>query len=269
MCSLPDEEEPTPSLGEAMVTWLKGDRRKKYRVEPESPGALEVSLILSSRKSLPGELINMSIDGSAVFFPANDCPDLTPNERVKLKFVMTQTKKSITIDAIVKDSCTAGERKLCRFQFAEPASFVQELDPSLWEYFNRRQGFRVEPERVEPIEVMLEWRDGFAQGRIIDISTTGMGLEVDPELARALGHGDRLTLSFRLPGSEIPLKLAGNIVHGKPKGENTHCGIRFDWSWSKTDDFELQESVIGAYLMRRHREIGRKHSRSRKSKEPK
>lgn len=251
-------------MGENMVTLFKGDRRKKYRVEPESPGVLEVSLILSSRKSLPGELINMSLDGSAVFFPAKQCPDLTPNERVKLKFGMTQTKKSVTIDAIVKDSCTAGERKLCRFQFAEPASFVQELDPSLWKYFNRRKGFRMEPDELEPIEVMLEWHGGFAHGRIIDISTTGMGLEVDPELARALRRADLLTLSFQLPGSVIPLKLAGNTAHRKPKGENTHCGIRFDWNWSKTDEFELQESVIGAYLMRRHREIGRKRSRKRK-----
>jgi len=251
-----------------MVIWFKGDRRKKYRVERESLGALAVGLVLSSRKSLPGELINMSLDGSAVFFPGNKCPDLTPNERVKLKFVMTQRKKSITIDAIVKDSCTAAERKLCRFQFAEPASFVQELDPSLWKYFNRRQGFRIEPDGVEPIEVMLEWHGGFAQGRIIDISTTGMGLEVDPELARALGQADRLTVSFQLPGSEMPLKLVGNTMYRKPKGQNSHCGIRFDWSWSKTDNFELQESVIGAYLMRRQREIDRKRSRLKRSKDP-
>lgn len=249
-----------------MVPWFKADRRKKYRVEPESPNVLEVSLIASSRKVLPGELINMSLDGSAVFFPANECPDLTPNERVKLKFVIAPSKKSIMIDAIVKDSCTTGERKLCRFQFEEPAGFVHELDPALWEYFNRRQGFRVEPNAVEPIEVILEWRSGFAQGRIIDISTTGTGLEVDPELVRALGHHHRLTLSFQLPGSKIPLKLAGNITYRKPKGENTHCGIRFNWNWSKTDSFELQESVIGAYLMRRQREIGSKSSPVRKSK---
>ena len=247
-----------------MVPWFKGDRRKKYRVEPESPGALEVSLMLSSRKSVSGELINMSLDGSAVFFPANGCPDLTTNERVKLKFVIAQSKKSIMIDAIVKDSCTAGERKICRFQFGEPAGFVQELDPALWEYFNRRQGFRVEPNAIEPIEVMLEWRSGFAQGRIIGISTTGMGLEVDPEIVRALGHTHRLTLSFQLPGSEIPLKLVGNIMYHKSKGKDSQCGIRFDWDWRKTDKFELQESVIGAYLMRRHQEIGRKRSPKKK-----
>lgn len=249
---------------EDMVPWFKGDRRKTYRVEPESRGALEVRLIVSRRKPLLGELINMSLDGSAVFFPANECPDLTTNERVKLKFAIAQSKKSVMIDAIVKDSCTAGERKLCRFQFEEPAGFIRELDPALWEYFNRRQGFRVEPNAIEPIEVMLEWRSGFAQGRIIDISTTGMGLEVDPEILRALGHSHRLTLSFKLPGSEIPLKLVGTIIYRKSKGEDPQCGIRFDWDWRKTDNFELQESVIGAYLMRRHQETGRKRSRKKK-----
>lgn len=249
-----------------MVTWFKGDRRKTYRVEPEQLGDVEVSLVLSSQKLLPGELINMSLHGSAVFFPANECPDLTPNEMVKLKIVIAPSKKSITIDVIVKDSCMAGGKKLCRFQFAEPATFVQELDPSLWEYFNRRQSFRVEPDQAEPIEVMLEWQGGFGQGRIIDISTAGMRLELDPELARTLRHADPLTLSSQLPGSKIPLKLAGNIRYRKPKEENTHCGIRFNWNWSKTDNFELQESAIGAYLMRRQREIGSKSSPVRKSK---
>jgi len=98
-----------------MVTWFKGDRRKKYRVEPERLGVVEVSLLRSSRKLLPGELINMSLDGSAVFFPAKQCPDLRPNERVKLQFGMTQTKKSVTIDAIVKDSCTAGDSGSTRY----------------------------------------------------------------------------------------------------------------------------------------------------------
>jgi hypothetical protein len=198
-----------------MVTWFRRDRRNKYRVEPEELGDVEVNLVLSSQRLLPGELINMSLDGNAVFFPAKEWPDLTPNERVMLKIVIPPSMKSITIDALVKDSCMAGGKKLCRFQFAKPATFLQKLDPSLGEYFNRRKSFRVEPDQAEPIKVMLEWQGGFAQGRIIDISTAGMGLELDPELARTLGHADLLTLSFHLPGSKIPLKLAGKLLTRK------------------------------------------------------
>jgi hypothetical protein len=247
-----------------MVPWFKRDRRKRYRVEPESLGAVAVSLIASSRKSVHGKLINMSVDGSAVFFPANECPELTTDQRVKLKFVIAPSKHSTVITATVKDLCTAGENKLCRFQFEESADFIQELDPAFWEYFNRREGVRVKPNAVEPIKVMLEWHSGFAQGQIIDISTTGMGLEVAPELGGALRHGQRLKLSFHLPGSEIPLKLVGNIIYNQPKGNDFQCGIRFEWDWSKTAKFELQESVIGAYLMRRQREIGGEPLRKKK-----
>jgi hypothetical protein len=247
-----------------MVPWTKKNRRKKYRVEPETPEAVAVSLIASSRKSVHGKLINMSVDGSAVFFPANECPELTTDQRVKLKFVIAPSKHSIMINATVKDLCTAGESKLCRFQFEESADFIRELDPALWEYFNRRKGVRVKPNAAETIGVILEWHSGFAQGQIIDISTTSMGLEVAPELGGALRHGQPLTLSFHLPGSEIPLKLVGNIIHNQPKGNDFQCGIRFEWDWSKTAKFELQESVIGAYLMRRHREIDGEPLREKK-----
>ena len=159
-----------------MVALFKAGRRKKYRVEMPSSGVVEVGLVFSRQKVVPGDPVNLNLDGSALIFPAHQCPDLTPNEKVKLQFVMTQTKKRILINAMVKDTCTAGKRRLCRFQFAEPDRLLQELGPSLYDYFNRREDLRIKPDESEPIQVLLEWHSGFAQGRIIDVSTTGIGL---------------------------------------------------------------------------------------------
>ena len=56
------------------------------------------------------------------------------------------------------------------------------------------------------------------------------------------------------------MKLAGSITYRKPKGEYAYCGIKFEWDWSKTEKFELQESVIGAFLMRQQRDTDGKPS---------
>ena len=40
--------------------------------------------------------------------------------------------------------------------------------------------FRVKPDINEPIVVDIEWNDGSTQGRVIDISQSGMGLGIKP-----------------------------------------------------------------------------------------
>lgn len=232
---------------------FKKDSRKQYRTQAKDFSPFQFHLVLPGRKLLPGAIFNTSMNGTAIAFDLQRLPPLAINERVKLQLSMPQSKKTIMVDATLKHLKNANNNVICRFQFADPSSLAKRLDISLMSYFNRREAFRVRPDINEPIEVDIEWNAGSTQGRVIDISLTGMGLGLKPEVAKILSYAEPVTLSFRLPVSEKILMIGGTTVNPRPSGEIILYGIKYDWS--QTENAYRQESVITSYVIYRQREI--------------
>ena len=85
------------------------------------------------------------------------------------------------------------------------------------------------------------------QGRVIDLSITGIGLEVHNKDAQKLKYSDRLVLSFQLPGCTELFNITGVVSYKKPLEGNVRCGIKFDWS--RTENFVYQEMSISRYII--------------------
>jgi hypothetical protein len=229
------------------------DSRKQFRANGKDFFPFRFNLVLPGRELLPGNIFNTSMNGAAIGFDPQKFPDFALNERVKLELTMTQSKKIIMVDATLIHLRRTSEEAICRFQFADPSSLAKNLDISLMSYFNRREAFRVKPDIHEPIVVDIEWKDGSTRGRVIDISQSGMGLGIKPEVTKILGHPEQVILSFRLPTSKKTVKIVGTTVHPRTSRKIILYGIKYDFG--QTEDSYQQESAITSYVIYRQREI--------------
>jgi c-di-GMP-binding flagellar brake protein YcgR len=233
----------------------KAEKGKESPGKPEPSVPFQFSLMLPDRRLFPNDIVDISMGGAAMVFKADECPDFPRNENVKLILIMTHTRKTVEIEATVTDSRTSKGTKLYHFQFVDPQILDQELDPSLLDYFNRRNAFRVNCVVTPPLEVTLK-RDGVLdQGWIIDISKTGMGFGVKPKVAEKLGSPVRLTLTFKLPGAQMPVKLEGKVAHRTPHTKVVRYGIEFNWK--ETEGSQQHETAINSYILRRQQELVR------------
>ena len=81
---------------------------------------------------------------------------------------------------------------------------------------------------ITRIEVSLEKNGRFVLGRSLNISATGMLLEVD----RVLPGEGRLRIHFYLPGDPKPMQIMGEVLRAEFTGTMAKYGVRF----VETDD---------------------------------
>jgi len=218
-------------------------------IRPVTLKDIKVSLILPDREIISHEILYFSPTQAVVCFPIKTCPELLPAEKVKLKVIFFKAEAILLLDAAVRSCKTDRIAKQCKFQLTAKEHTISQLKRALGKDFNRRKAFRVTQEEDSPIQVTLKWDTGSGSGRMIDISTSGMGLLVSAEIAQILSYHDRLHLKFNLPGSENSLKLIGTVPYSRGIGENSHYGIQIDWD--QTDSFYRQEAIISTYVAQR------------------
>ena len=153
------------------------------------------------------------------------------------------------LDALVRDSKRDRDTLLYQFQFIDTTALLRDMDPTLMSYFNRRQAFRVRPDPLDPLEVTIAWDDLSTSGLIMDISTRGVALVVDRSTARKLENEDQISLTFKLPGDEAMLKIAGKPAHLVPVQKDVRYGILF--LWKETAEAGQKERLISRYVMQR------------------
>jgi hypothetical protein len=99
---------------------------------------------------------------------------------------------------------------------------------------------------ITRIEVSLEKNGRFVLGRSLNISATGMLLEVD----RVLPGEGRLRIHFYLPGEAKPMQIMGEVLRAEFTGTMAKYGVRF----IETD--EEQRARIERFVQRlRAREL--------------
>jgi len=236
-----------------MLKLVEKERRQHYRVELKHPKPVRMNLVLSDGDPLEGEIINISKGGVRVSFPADKAPVLARGQKTTLKIEKASNHKTVVIDAVMEGIIESGGKNLYRFQFTDTNHLNEEMAPSIFKYFNRRQFLRMRPGAATRIEATVELGGALYQGRAIDISRGGIRLSIESKIAERIKQLDQAIISFQLPGCEIPLKLMGIIIYHWPEGGKIVCGIKFDWS--ETDGFRQQEAAIADYVQRRQREV--------------
>ncbi len=229
--------------------------RDSAPIRPVSLKDLKVSLVLSDREIISHDILYFSTTEAVVCFPIKTCPDLLPAEKVNLKVVFLKTDPILLFDAAVRSCKTDGIAKQCKFQLTAKEHTISQLERALGKDFNRRKAYRVTSDEGSPIQVDLKWDTGSGIGRMVDISTSGMGLLIAPEITESLSYHDRLQLKFNLPESEIPLNLIGTVSYSRASDKNSHYGIQIDWD--QTGSFYRQEAIISTYVTRRQQGIAK------------
>jgi hypothetical protein len=229
--------------------WLGKEKRQHPRtqVEPPSLDSFSVTLETSGRESLSCQVRDLSISRVLVSVPPEECPRFESGDKIKLTVAVAQLQETILLNAVVTE-CTSGAGTTdITLIFEDPSRFADRLDPVHLSFLNSRQSYRVEmADSRYHTEVSIVWDGGRAVGWINDLSLSGMGLGVEPEVAQLLTDTARLELTFSLHGTEATLCLVGRIRYQRPAGRNFHCGILFDQD--RSADYQQQERIIASYL---------------------
>ncbi|MHC4108884.1 MAG: PilZ domain-containing protein [Planctomycetota bacterium] len=233
------------------------DRRQQYRVQPDGPEALRVTIERTGRKAVAGEAMDVSVGGALVRLEAQDVRELTVGEQVRLHFTGGQLNAPLVATATVVHRCDIDEGDGCNYglQFMDRDRLEGELTPELFRLFNRRGSYRVQPDAKKPVTVTVEVvPDGpRAHGRMVDISATGIGVHVPAAVEAALVAVSRIRVSFTLPTSDDPLCLEG-IIRSRRLigGEAVRYGILFMLDAGEAG--QDQQSAIIDYVRRRQQD---------------
>lgn len=232
--------------------------RRRSKKETISSFPFSFDLMLPGRKKLAGNLADVNMEGAAISFPVEQCPALKNSERIRLALTIFETKKTMLLDAVVNGSRTVQDRILFQFRFIDTTHILKDPDPVLSGYFNRRESFRVRPDLSEPIRVSFKWEGKSVEGSILDISLTGIGLALEPKVARQLEYAKQITMTFRLPDETMPFEIVGNTTNFIPVGKLVRYGIQFDRK--ETMNIRNKERRILKYIMQRQLVMLKKRS---------
>ena len=125
--------------------WFGREQRQQQRsqVEPPSLDSFSVYLEISEQESLPCKVRDLSISSASVSFPAEQCPDLDPGDKVKLTIIVAQLQETIPLNGLVKECTTEENTKCITFIFEDSSRFNARLDSSHLSFLNSRQSYRV------------------------------------------------------------------------------------------------------------------------------
>jgi CheY-like chemotaxis protein len=154
-------------------------------------------------------------------------------------------------------------------RFVGPARHADRLRSVALLALNRRRAVRVASDQRNPIVVSLQREDGVTvgDGALIDLSTCGMGLLVDPKLADFLPVGGLVALTVPLPTRPMPVRMMAKVVHAKVQqvedsGDGTrYFVLRAGMELHPTAGGRVRmEQALTEYIMRRQRETLRRRN---------
>jgi hypothetical protein len=241
------------------VKLFKREKREKSSGKSGSAVPFEFSLMLPGRIRLAGKMVDVSLRGAAISFPCDKCPVFEPEERVRLRLGMKASGDAIMLDAWARDSSEDQNTRLYQFEFVDTTVLLRDLDPTLMDYFNRREAFRVRPDSLDPVDVTITKDDITISGPIMDISITGVALHVDRSAERELEGKDDVSLTIRLPDDNTRMEIIGKPAHVVRVERGARYGISF--LWKETENAGLKERLISRYVM--HRQMALSKTRMR------
>src|SRR5258706_106017 len=149
----------------------------------------------------PCEVLDLSLGGAAICFPAVKAPAICRGQEVLLEFKSmareTDVRAKAKIVVVVADSV----RVRCGMVFSETGTLLEQLDAYHARLFNRRRFPRVLPDLRTKLALTMTWEDGVLEARAHDISAGGLGLGLSREAANELAGIEFVQVRFTIPGT--------------------------------------------------------------------
>lgn len=224
-------------------------RREQYR-EPQRRPFLRAKLEVLGVAAVEGQVVDLSAGGAGLLLSKGQASKMRVGLGACLLFETLVLLKPIRLTARV--ACTAEEsdgRVRVGLEFTRPGELDRQVPFVLRKEFNRRGEPRSRPDG--PIDVLVAASDGSEQvrGRVVDVSTGGLGVSLGARDPGKLATAERVTLSFGLPGSSTELRFAGKVRGRRAHGDLTLLNVQFDAR--ATEDYEWQRSIVEEYVTER------------------
>lgn len=161
-----------------------------------------------------GDIDDLEVTGCKVVFPLDDDPPIYPlASKSAIEFSGKRLKRNVVLHAIITGRHQGEGMRTYSFQFyAKPGQDAGEI----FSIFNRRRAYRAPAVQTTPVETSFA-DPGLPMKPVItelaDISATGIGLVVSPDVEARLSKDDWLTLNFELPGFGGPMEIVAGIKY--------------------------------------------------------
>ncbi|MFQ5937620.1 MAG: PilZ domain-containing protein [Acidiferrobacterales bacterium] len=236
--------------------------RKFYRVTPDQPHSLDITVETADGETFPAELLDLTVEGAGTRFRREAGPTLAIGQGARLTFKSARFRRPIHVHAKVRSRVELGAFRSYRygFEFDERDELQRQLSGEIHRLFNQRLAYRVEPDPADPVDAeitldlgdppLLSASDDFrAHGRVRDLCASGTAILVDRSVETTLAATDLVAVSFQLPTSGVELQFSAWIRHRELQGERVCYGLEFDADRSQR--FNTQQGEIMKYVKRR------------------
>ena len=246
---------------------MQGSKRRHYRVTGDDLNGIQVSMMAWGEPN-PVHLIDISVAGAAIAFldaQHDEVARLVGSSRAepKVRIESTRLPDSLDITCRIAHIQQVDAGVVCGVAFLRRIDETFNLDRALLRVFNRRGAVRVEPAPAPPIGVTLtDPSAGAIDGRMRDLSLTGVGVTVPIDAVAKLPAGHALNAAFDLGDAALELRAEvrfGAVREaGDPSGDPTRptgvVGIEFHPDDRSQSDCRKH---LSNWVMRRQLEIQR------------
>lgn len=231
------------------------EKRRAYRVTPDTSGHIRASAVLDDGTEAAAELLNAATGGVAVRLPHLRRGDLEVGQKVNFYFRSERLREPLALTGQVVQVRRGGAQPLeAGIAFLDWARAARDLEPVFRRLFNERRCFRVPPstEDVERFRITLRAQRGTRSVRtwLRDLSASGIGLWLPtkrillPQSGSGeggsmrlifggsdapVGVGEGLQLKLDMPGQRAPFVLPVTLRHiaAWPGAPRARLGLEF------------------------------------------
>ncbi len=217
----------------------------------EIPSRIEISIAVPGGKPVVCAVNNMTVHGAHVHISAEEAPALRVGGRAELLITDAPSGTSVVIPAVADVRDDRGQIRSYRVRFTDADAVAGLLHPGLVGIFDRREAFRARPAANKPLDIIVEPPEGCSVPPlltdVVDLSTTGIAVDVPVEFESEMILFDHVNVTFKLAGHELVIR--GFIRHRSWKeSDRVRYGVEFDVTSEK---FEFSQECISTWVLTR------------------
>ena len=225
------------------------ERRSVYRVPYRGLGGHEVGIVLerSGGERFHAEILDLSIKGVGARFHGENAPDLAVRERVTIEITVSGHEGPMRIPATVRSASVKPDMCRAGFEFRGSGLSRLGLAQRVYGWFNRRKS----PRAVagEAITAWITRPDSEPiEGSMLDVSSSGVTIEVGRSDGRSLREGETRTILLGLVAGASPAALDAKIQRRETSGSNLTLGLEFQPPFDTEAKMRVDRFVVERLL---------------------
>lgn len=212
--------------------------RQVYRIDLSDSYYLRGRMYLPGMPGVEGKLLDVSAHGASLVFLNGSDPKLRADEEVEVGFQVSGAEGELRAKAVVR-SCARRESYVrYGFEFVDYANFGERVPLVLRAIFNRRRSPRVKP--TTPVGVQVTGGRAEVESQLVDVSTTGMAVELPFHAVESFACGETVRLGLTLPEHATAIGLEATVRARRLVGPVVHLGLEFSQTGGREREAALE-----------------------------